>query len=146
VLNLLRELRAKRDLTLVFISHDFSTIRYIATSTAVMQAGEIVEIGPTKDVIGQRFHPYTDALVSAVPIPGDGLQRKRVLLHGPRHDPTSTAPGCRYAGRCPHKQDVCDAERPRLRELRPGHSVACHLVTKSHPSLAGARLPAVGGR
>jgi oligopeptide transport system ATP-binding protein len=128
VLNLLRELRASRQLTLVFISHDFSTIRYIATWTAVMQAGEIVEIGPTKEVIGRRLHPYTHALVSAVPIPGDGLKRRRVLLKGPRHDPTSTAPGCRYAGRCPRKQPVCDAERPRLRELRPGHSVACHLV------------------
>ena len=128
VLNLLRELRASRNLTLVFISHDFSTIRYITTWTAVMQAGEIVEIGPTKDVIGQRLHPYTDALVSAVPVPGDGLRRKRVLLHGTRHDPTSTAPGCRYAGRCPHRQVICDAERPRLRELRPGHSVACHLT------------------
>jgi len=143
VLNLLRELRAKRDLTLVFISHDFSTIRYIASWTAVMQAGEIVEIGPTKEVIGRRLHPYTNALVSAVPIPGDGLQRKRVLLKGPRHDPTSTAPGCRYAGRCPYKQPVCDAERPRLRELRPGHSVACHLVTRTPAGLAGPHLPAV---
>lgn len=128
VLNLLRDLRRRRGLALVFISHDFSTIRYLCDRTAVMQASEIVEIGDTREVIEARLHPYSQALLSAVPIPGDGLQRERVLLTGPFHDPTSKAVGCRYAGRCPRRELVCFDERPRLREVRPGHEVSCHMV------------------
>ncbi|MEA2386702.1 MAG: hypothetical protein QOJ22_876 [Thermoleophilaceae bacterium] len=128
VLNLLRELRERRQLSMVFISHDFSTIRYICDRTAVMQAGEIVEIGPTRDVIDRRYHPYSQALVSALPIPGDGLQRERVVLAGTRHDPTSDWEGCRYAGRCPLHRAVCDRVRPRLVEVAAGHGVRCHVV------------------
>jgi peptide/nickel transport system ATP-binding protein len=128
VLNLLRDLRKRRGLSMVFISHDFSTIRYVCDRTAVMQAGEIVEIGPTRDVIDRRRHPYSKALIAALPIPGDGLQRERVILHGRRHDPTSDWPGCRYAGRCPLVEPGCNAVRPRLAEVSPGHSVACHVV------------------
>jgi len=128
VLNLLRDLRQQRGLSMVFISHDFSTIRYVCDRTAVMQAGEIVEIGPTREVIDRRRHPYSQALIAALPIPGDGLQRERVILHGRRHDPTSDWPGCRYAGRCPLVEAVCETVRPRLAELSPEHSVACHVV------------------
>jgi peptide/nickel transport system ATP-binding protein len=128
VLNLLRDLRQRRGLSMVFISHDFSTIRYVCDRTAVMQAGEIVEIGPTRDVIDRRRHPYSKALIAALPIPGDGLQRERVILHGSRHDPTSDWPGCRYAGRCPLVEAVCETTRPRLAEVSPEHSVACHVV------------------
>jgi peptide/nickel transport system ATP-binding protein len=128
VLNLLRDLRQRRGLSMVFISHDFSTIRYVCDRTAVMQAGEIVEIGPTRDVIDSRWHPYSKALIAALPIPGDGLQRERVILSGQRHDPTSDWPGCRYAGRCPYAEAVCEQTRPRLVEVSAGHSVACHVV------------------
>jgi oligopeptide/dipeptide ABC transporter ATP-binding protein len=135
VLNLLRDLRQRRQLSMVFISHDFSTIRYVCDRTAVMQAGEIVEIGTTRDVIDRRSHPYSKALISALPIPGDGLQRERVVLSGRRHDPTSDWPGCRYAGRCPLVQETCKTVRPRLVEVTPGHSVACHVVA---PAPAGS--------
>ncbi|MGH2946772.1 MAG: ABC transporter ATP-binding protein [Solirubrobacteraceae bacterium] len=153
VLNLLRDLRARRQLSMVFISHDFSTIRYICDRTAVMQAGEIVEIGPTRDVIDRRHHPYTKALVSALPIPGDGLQRERVVLSGRRHDPTSSWEGCRYAGRCPHRQPLCDAVRPELVEVAAGHSAACHVMApaggegefKVHRSLPGTEVPGAEG-
>lgn len=128
VLNLLRKLRRDRGLSLVFISHDFSTIRYICDRTAVMHAGEIVEIGPTRDVIDRHYHPYTSALISAVPIPGGGLKRKRVLLSGVRYDPTSDLPGCRFASRCPLKQARCEAENPHLRAVAAGHEAACHLL------------------
>jgi peptide/nickel transport system ATP-binding protein len=139
VLNLLRDLRRRRALSLVFISHDFSTIRYICDRTAVMQAGEIVEIGPTRDVIDRRYHPYSKALVSALPIPGDGLQRERVVLAGRRHDPTSDWEGCRYAGRCPLHQAVCDTVRPRLVEIAAGHSVRCHVVAPA-PAVESGEL------
>ncbi|HET8754535.1 MAG TPA: ABC transporter ATP-binding protein [Solirubrobacteraceae bacterium] len=131
VLNLLRDLRQRRGLSMVFISHDFSTIRYVCDRTAVMQAGEIVEIGPTREVIDNRRHPYSKALIAALPIPGDGLQRKRVILSGRRHDPTSDWPGCRYAGRCPLAEEQCQTTRPRLVEVSSGHSVACHVVAAS---------------
>ncbi|MQA92719.1 MAG: ATP-binding cassette domain-containing protein [Gemmatimonas sp.] len=128
VLNLLKELRRRRQLSMIFISHDFSTIRYICDRTAVMQAGEIVEIGPTREVIDHRRHPYTQALMAALPIPGDGLQRERVLLTGRRHDPTSAWPGCRYAGRCPHRREVCDHVRPVLVKVADNHYAACHVM------------------
>lgn len=134
VLNLLRSVRQRRQLALVFISHDFSTIRYICDRTAVMQAGQIVEIGPTADVIDRRHHPYTRALVAALPIPGDGLQRERVILTGPRHDPASAWPGCRYAGRCPHRRGVCDSVRPRLAKVADGHYAACHVTAPAGPA------------
>jgi peptide/nickel transport system ATP-binding protein len=133
VLNLLKELRRHRQLAMVFISHDFSTIRYVCDRTAVMQAGEIVEIGPTRDVIDRRYHPYTQALVAALPIPSDGLQRERVMLSGRRHDPAGDWPGCRYAGRCPHRRAVCDAVRPRLAQVADRHLAACHLLAPADP-------------
>lgn len=128
VLNLLRKLRRDRGISLIFISHDFSTIRYICDRTAVMHAGQIVEIGPTRAVIDRHYHPYTTALISAVPIPGGGLRRKRVLLSGSRYDPTSESPACRFASRCPHKFDRCEVENPELRPVAPNHEAACHLL------------------
>jgi oligopeptide/dipeptide ABC transporter ATP-binding protein len=127
IVNLFMDLQDKLGLTYVFIAHDLSVVRQIATRTAVMYLGSIVELGETDRVLHRPAHPYTAALISAVPEPDPhGNIKARTILRGEPPSPTNPPPGCRFHTRCPIAQDVCKTEIPRLRPLGDNRSVACH--------------------
>jgi peptide/nickel transport system ATP-binding protein len=127
IVNLLADLQERLGLTYVFIAHDLSVIRQVATRTAVMYLGSIVELGPTDEVYRAPAHPYTQALISAVPVPDvDGGARQRIVLSGDVPNPMNPPTGCRFHPRCRFAKDRCRAERPMLREIAPGRTVACH--------------------
>ena len=127
VIELLTGLASSLGLTLVYISHDLSTIRYICQRTAVMYLGRIVEIGPTEEVIQRPLHPYSAALVSAIPEIDVTARRERVRLRGDLPDPAAQRSGCRFRDRCPRAMARCADAEPALEEAAPGHSVACFL-------------------
>jgi oligopeptide/dipeptide ABC transporter ATP-binding protein len=124
---LLAELRATLGMTYLFISHDLATVKYLAGRVAVMYLGTIVEEGPTAELFRRPLHPYTQALLSAVPVPEPGARRQRLVLAGEVPSPIDVPAGCRLRGRCPLAQAVC-AEPVTLREVAPERRVACHLV------------------
>ena len=130
VVNLLEDLQDRLGLTYLFISHDLSMIRHIADRVAVMYLGKLVELAPSQDLYGNPLHPYTQALLSAIPIPDPVAEalRQPMVLSGDVPSPADTLPGCRFSGRCPFAVDRCRSEEPGWRELRPGHWVACHLA------------------
>ena len=130
VLNLLADLQARRGLSYLFISHDLAVIRHIAPRMAVMYLGRIVEQGPTDRIYRQPLHPYTQALLTAVPVPDPGKGRQRIVLAGDPPSPVNPPPGCPFHPRCQHpgKDDTCRTLRPELRALDAGHVVACHLA------------------
>jgi oligopeptide/dipeptide ABC transporter ATP-binding protein len=131
VVNLLEELQAAMGLTLLFIAHDLSMVRYVSDRMAVMYLGSLVEIGPSGDVFFDPRHPYTRILIASNPQPDPRLERERrtTVMTGEIPSPIDIGPGCRFAGRCPHTMDVCRAETPALLPLadRPDRLVACHL-------------------
>jgi oligopeptide/dipeptide ABC transporter ATP-binding protein len=124
---LLQELRATLGMTYLFISHDLATVKYLAGRVAVMYLGAIVEEAPTRELFARPLHPYTKALLSAVPVPDPDARRQRLVLVGEVPSPIDIPPGCRLRGRCPLAQAICTEPVP-LREVAPGHRVACHLV------------------
>jgi peptide/nickel transport system ATP-binding protein len=129
VVNLLQDLQAQLGLTYLFIAHDLSVVRHISDRIAIMYAGQLVEVADKHTVYEAPAHPYTTALLSAVPIPDPSVQegRRRILLTGEVPNPVEPPRGCRFATRCPYKQpERCQDEVPALRELAPGHEVACH--------------------
>jgi len=130
VLNLLADLRAHRRLTYLFIAHDLAVVRHIADRVAVMYLGRIVEEAPAPTLYAQPRHPYTRALLSAVPVPDPAAQRTRVTLQGDPPSPANAPSGCPFHPRCPHpaKNDRCRTELPVLRELAPAHRAACHFA------------------
>ncbi len=128
VLNLMQELREKRDLTYVFISHDLSLIRYMCDKTAIMYLGDVVEYGDTEDVITEPQHPYTQALLDAVPVPDPEGGRNRSRISGQIPSPQDPPSGCKFHPRCPeYIGDVCETEVPEMRPAGPGQQVTCHL-------------------
>ena len=127
IILLLAELRAKLGMTCLFISHDLATVKYLARRVAVMYLGAIVEQAPTRELFARPLHPYTRALLSAIPVPDPDAKRQRLVLSGEVPSPIDILPGCRLRGRCPLAQPVC-VEPVALREVAPGHLVACHLV------------------
>ena len=141
VINLVESLRDEFDLAYLFIAHDLSVVRHISHRVAVMYLGEIVEIGPTERVYNHPAHPYTEALLSAVPVPDPTVQRtrQRVILTGDLPDPTDPPSGCSFHNRCRYAMDVCSVERPPLVEISGGGEVRCHLQT-SGPTLDGRPL------
>ena len=130
VLNLMRELRDELGLTALYISHDLTLVRYVCERTLVMYLGKIVEDGPTDRVVSQPGHPYTQALIQAVPRPQPEQSRAPLPIHGGLGNPVSPPSGCRLRDRCPHAFDRCAAEVPPLAEIAPGHKAACHLHTR----------------
>ncbi|MFB6788657.1 ABC transporter ATP-binding protein [Streptomyces olivaceus] len=127
ILNLLKDLQDESDLTYLFISHDLGVVEYMADEIAVMYVGRVVETGATADLYGQPLHPYTEALLSAVPDPDPSARRReRVVLRGEVADASKVPPGCPFHPRCFYARDRCRTEVPALREIAPGRTTACH--------------------
>ena len=130
IVNLLMGLQQRLGLTYLFISHDLSMVKYICERVAVMYLGVMVESAPSDELYENPLHPYTKALLSAIPIadPAKEKARRRVLLTGDVPSPVDPPPGCRFAPRCPLAQPICREQAPALRETAPGHCLACHLA------------------
>ena len=127
ILNLLAELQKELELTYLFISHNLSVVKHISDRIAVMYLGKIVEITDYKSIFSNPIHPYTKALLSAIPIPKYGLKRERIILPGDVPSPIDPPKGCVFCGRCAHKIPICTETRPDLEDRGNGHFVACHL-------------------
>jgi peptide/nickel transport system ATP-binding protein len=128
IINLLLELQASRNATLIFISHDLSVVRYLADRVAVMYLGKIVEFGEVDDVFQPPYHPYTESLLSAVPIPDPDLKQKRIILEGNLPSVRNIPPGCPFATRCPRRiGEICDTTPPPERRTATGHRIVCHI-------------------
>ena len=128
VINLLEDLRQKFGLTYIFIAHDLSVIEHVSNRVAVMYLGRIVEIASARELYTNPLHPYTEALLSAVPVPDPKVKRVRILLEGEVPNPVNPPSGCPFHPRCPIRQmRLCGTERPELKQTRNGHQVACHL-------------------
>ncbi|RLI45812.1 peptide ABC transporter substrate-binding protein [Candidatus Bathyarchaeota archaeon] len=127
ILNLLQDLREKLHLSYLFISHDLSVVRHISDRMGVMYLGKIVEVGSSDDIWENPLHPYTSALLSAIPIPDPDIERRRKLIVGEPPSPMNPPSGCRFHPRCPYATEICKEKEPKLKELSKGHYVACHI-------------------
>jgi oligopeptide/dipeptide ABC transporter ATP-binding protein len=126
ILNLMLDLQAQLRLTYLFVAHDLSVVKHVSDRVAVMYVGRIVEMAPTQPLFVTPRHPYTEALLSAVPKPDPRLRARRIILEGEVADPAYPPSGCHFHPRCPYAAPVCRAEAPALAEVRPGHFVSCH--------------------
>jgi peptide/nickel transport system ATP-binding protein len=126
ILNLMQDLQAQLGLTYLFVAHDLSVVRLVSDRVAVMYVGRIVELAPTEALFATPKHPYTEALLAAVPKPDPRLRGARLLLEGEVADPSDPPLGCHFHPRCPYATDQCRTETPALEEITPGHAVSCH--------------------
>jgi peptide/nickel transport system ATP-binding protein len=127
VINLLMDLQSELGISYLFVAHDLAVVEHISHRVAVMYLGKIVELTDKRSLFACPQHPYTEALLSAVPVPDPKIQRKRVILAGDVPSPIHPPPGCRFHTRCPYAFDRCRIEEPQLKEVRRGHWAACHL-------------------
>ncbi len=128
ILNLLLELQEELKLTYIFITHDLSVVKHISDRVMVMYLGNMVELAETKELFRNPLHPYTKALLSAVPSINIDEKQKREILHGEIASPINPMPGCRFAARCKHVTEICKTDDPKLMEVKAGHFVACHNI------------------
>ena len=128
ILNLMQDLQEQMGLTYIFITHDLSVVNHFADDIAVMYLGQLIEKAPSELLFDKPTHPYTQALLSAIPVPSLKKKRERIILKGEITSPINPKPGCRFAARCPYATDRCRSEEPVLREIEPNHFVACHLT------------------
>jgi len=129
IVNLLQDLQERFKMSYLFISHDLKMVRHLSHQIAVMYLGKIVEKGP-KEAMDHPLHPYTTALIAAIPLPDPKKKRKRIVLSGEIPSPMAPPPGCAFHTRCPYAETLCREEEPLLKEWRPGHWAACHFVDK----------------
>jgi len=127
ILNLLKDLQEEFGLTYLYISHDLSTVKHMSDRVAVMYLGKLIEIAPSKAIYKNPQHPYTEALLSAIPVPSRKVKKNRVILKGSVPTPIDPPPGCRFNPRCPYRQPICAKEEPEFTEVNEEHFVACHL-------------------
>ena len=127
VLNLMQDLQKELNLTYIFIAHDLGVVRHISDRVGVMYLGKMVEVAVSEKLYDKPLHPYTQALLSAVPVPDPNFVREQILIKGDIPSPSNPPSGCTFHTRCPFKMDVCTKIVPKLEELESGHSVACHL-------------------
>ena len=134
ILNLLNSLQRQFGYTYVFISHNLSVVKHVSDRIAVMYLGKVVELSDYRSLFVEPLHPYTQALLSAIPLPKFGKKRDRIILEGDVPSPIEPPEGCRFQGRCLYRQDICKEKTPELRELEPGRSVACHFARALVPA------------
>jgi len=127
ILHLMMELKEEFDLTYLFITHDLATAKYICGRIAIMYLGKIVELGPLGEVYSHPQHPYTEALLSAVPVPNPRARREHIIPKGEIPSPINPPSGCRFHPRCPYAMEICSKDEPRFAGTEDGHLVACHL-------------------
>ncbi len=132
IVNMLEDLQDRLGLTYLFIAHDLSMVRHISDDVGVMYLGQLVEVSSSEELYKHPLHPYTQALLSAIPIPDPKVakSRQRIILEGDVPSPIDPPPGCRFRGRCPYAMDICGQEDPKLVDVGGGHQVACYLVNK----------------
>ncbi|MCX7682709.1 MAG: ABC transporter ATP-binding protein, partial [Anaerolineae bacterium] len=136
ILNLLKDLQEQMGLTYLFVAHDLSVVAHISDRVAVMYVGQIVELAPTAELFTNPKHPYTEALMSAIPRPDPRPREKRILLRGEVANPANPPSGCYFHPRCMYARDICSVEEPVFEEISPGHFVKCHFGREL--SLTGA--------
>ena len=127
ILNLMNEIQEQRGLTYMFITHDLSVVNHFSDDIAVMYLGKLIEKAPSEVLFNNPVHPYTQALLSAIPLPKLGARKERILLKGEITSPINPAPVCRFAQRCAYATDRCRSEEPQLKEIETGHFVSCFL-------------------
>jgi len=129
IINMIEDLQNDFGLTYLFIAHDLSMVKHISNRVGIMYLGKLVEIAESNEVYNKPIHPYTNALLSAIPIPDpdEAKRRQRIILEGDIPSPIDPPPGCRFKSRCKHAKAICGEEEPMLKEVSPGHCVACHL-------------------
>jgi oligopeptide/dipeptide ABC transporter ATP-binding protein len=127
VVNLLKDLQKEFRLSYLFVAHDLAVVENISHRIAVMYLGKIVELTDRQSLFSAPLHPYTEALLSAVPLPDPNAPRRRIILSGDVPSPINPPTGCRFHTRCPYAEARCRVEEPAMREVKPGHLVACHL-------------------
>jgi oligopeptide transport system ATP-binding protein len=130
VLNLMQDLQKDLKLTYIFIAHDLGVVRHISDRVGVMYLGKMVELADSESLYSKPLHPYSKALLSAVPVPDPNFTREQILITGDIPSPSNPPAGCTFHTRCPFKMDICSKTVPVLKEVEKGHSVACHLYNE----------------
>ena len=134
IINLLQELKEKQHLTYMFITHDLSVVKYISDRIGVMYLGSMVELAPSDDIFQHPLHPYTEALLNAIPTTDEDAAKKPEVLEGDIPSPVNPPKGCKFHTRCKYCTEICTHVVPEMREIRPNHFVACHHILEKGSS------------